>query len=133
MENIGLLVLRLFSGGLMMTHGFQKFQDYATYVEKFADPIGLGPELSLQLAIFAELVCAAFLLVGLFSRLSLIPLIITMMVAAFIAHAGDPLQKKELALMYLGCYLTLFMTGPGKISVQSMFKISAGRFEWLLK
>jgi putative oxidoreductase len=54
---------------------------------------------------------------GLFTRLSVIPLIITMLVAAFVAHAGDPFSSKEPALLYLIPYLALLFSGPGKFSL----------------
>lgn len=58
---------------------------------------------------------------GLFTRFALIPLIITMVVAGFVIHANDPLfdrgPSKELALMYLFPYIILFLTGPGRFSL----------------
>jgi putative oxidoreductase len=132
-QNLGLLVFRLLAGGVMLTHGYQKFANFAEYATQFPDPLGVGAKLSLSLVVFAELVCAAFVVVGLFTRLALIPLIVTMIVAFFIIHGADPFIKKELALMYLGLYGGLFLTGPGDFSVQGLFRISAGRFSWLLK
>jgi putative oxidoreductase len=134
MAHLGLLILRLVGGVTMLVyHGLPKYNGYSGLLDRFPDPLGLGVPLSLGLAIFAEVVCAALLALGLFSRVALIPLIITMIVAFFIVHAPDPFAKKELAFMYLGLYLGLFLTGPGKYSVQEMFQISAGRFTWFLK
>ncbi len=132
MNDLALLLLRLCSGGFMFTHGWSKITNYAIYATQFGDPIGLGPQMSLNLAIFAEAGCAALLVLGLFSRLALIPLMVTMSVAAFIAHGADPFSKKDLALMYLIMYSALFLMGPGKYSMQQMFRISVGRFSWLL-
>lgn len=117
----------------MFTHGYDKFMGYNTMVSVFPDPIGLGSALSLQMAIFAELVCAALLVLGVFTRISLVPLIITMIVAAFIVHGADPFKKKELALLYLGCYGTLFMTGPGEFVLQKYIPLPIPSFNWLLK
>lgn len=132
MNDLGLLLLRISAGGFMITHGWAKVTNYAAYSTQFADPIGLGQQMSLNLAIFAEVGCAMLLVIGLFSRLALIPLMVTMSVAAFVAHAADPFQKKELALLYLVMYVVLFLMGPGKYSAQQMFRISAGRLSWLL-
>jgi putative oxidoreductase len=49
--------------------------------------------------------------------LATIPLIITMSVAAFVAHGADPFGKKELALLYLVIYLFLLFAGSGKFSI----------------
>jgi putative oxidoreductase len=56
-----------------------------------------------------------------------------MSVAFFIVHGQDPFNKKELAFAYLLSYLAIFFVGPGKFSIQEIFKISSARFGWLLK
>ena len=49
-----------------------------------------------------ELVAPAFIVLGLFTRWMSIPAAITMAVAAFGAHAGDPIGDKEHALLFSG-------------------------------
>ena len=133
MNNIGLLIIRIAAGGLMFTHGYDKFTGYNTMAGVFPDPIGLGSELSLQLAIFSEMFCAILLILGVLTRASLVPLIITMIVAAFVVHGADPLKKKELALLYLGCYGGLFLTGPGEFTLQKYIPLPFAKLNWLLK
>lgn len=116
----GLLVLRIAFGLMMMVHGLQKLQKFSEYSGFFPDPFGLGSTASLSLAIFAELGCSILLLLGLFTPLALVALIITMLVAIFFAHANDPWEKKELAAAYLSAYLTLFLTGPGRYSLDHL-------------
>lgn len=113
----GLLVLRLAVGGMMLTHGLPKLQKLMTTPDKFADPFGVGPELSLALAVFAEVVCAGLLVAGAFTRLAAIPFFITMVTAAFVIHGADPFAKKELALLYGSGALTLLLAGAGRFSV----------------
>jgi putative oxidoreductase len=48
-----------------------------------------------------------------------IPAAITMAVAAFGAHAGDPIGDKEHALLFLVPYLVLALMGGGKYSLDS--------------
>lgn len=134
MSDLGLLILRLYLGlAMMLAHGMPKLLGFSEKVGQFADPLGLGSATSLSLAIFAEVICSGLLVLGLFSRLALIPLMITMATAFFVIHGADPFQKKELALMFLISYMALFLTGPGRYSVQEFFKIQAGRLNWLLK
>ena len=83
--DVALLILRLQLGILMLTHGFPKLMNYSERMDKFADPFGLGPAASLALVIFAEFFCSILLIVGFKVRLAVIPLIITMLVAANIA------------------------------------------------
>lgn len=119
--DIGLLVLRLSSGLLMMRYGWQKLVNFAEYSKGFLDFMGLGTEVSLGLATFAELICAFLVVVGLFTRWATIPLMITMLVAFFQAHANDPFDVKEHPLVFLFPYLTLFFAGAGRFSLDGIF------------
>ncbi len=121
-SDISLLLLRITFGGLMlMNHGISKKEKlFADGEIKFGDPIGIGVEASLTLAVFAELVCATLLILGLFTRLVTIPLIITMLVAVFIIHIGDGLEGMESALLYLIPYIIIFINGGGKYSLDNL-------------
>jgi len=119
--DIGLLLLRIGAGGFMLVlHGWGKFMNYfdtSFNAVQWADPIGIGPAWSHHLATGAELVCALFLILGVLTRLSAIPLAVTMGVAAFVVHADDPFKMKELALVYFIMYLTLIFTGGGRFAL----------------
>ncbi|WP_321347711.1 DoxX family protein [uncultured Draconibacterium sp.] len=115
--DLSLLLLRLATGGFMLTHGIPKLQRLLAGEMQFGDPLGLGPEVSLVLAVFAEVFCSILIVLGLGTRLAVIPSIVTMAVAAFIAHGADPFGRKELALLYLVGYIVLLLSGSGKISV----------------
>lgn len=104
---------------MAVNHGLGKAQKVLDGNFAFADPLGLGTEVSLVLASGAELVCAALIAVGLFTRLSALPLVFTMAVAAFVVHGPDPFAKKEMALLYLAAYAALFLLGPGRLSLQA--------------
>ncbi len=118
-NDLGLLFLRIVSGAVMLTHGYPKFQKVLEGNLKFGDPIGLGEVPSLYLATFAEFLCAILVIIGLYTRLSLIPLIINMSVAFFIAHAADDFGTKEKSLLFLGMFIVLFLTGPGRFSIDN--------------
>lgn len=122
--NLALLLLRLGVGGLMLTHGIPKLGKlFGPGPVEFGDPIGVGPGVSLALTVFAEVLCSGLLMVGLFTRLATVPLLITMLVAVFVVHQTDGLAKQELPLLYALTYLTLLLTGPGKLSLDaSLFK-----------
>jgi putative oxidoreductase len=115
--DLGLLILRFFSFAFMLTHGWPKFQKLVAGNFQFGDPIGVGVEASLILAVFAEFFCAILIMIGLFTRTALVFSAITMAVAAFLAHSGDPFGKKELALIYLVISIALIFTGPGKYAL----------------
>ena len=115
--NTGLLFMRLFVGIFMLTHGFDKLMNYAQLSQSFPDIIGLGSKAALNLIIFAEFGCSILLILGLFTRLATVPLIIGMSVAAFAAQAGQSFAAKELAIVYFCIYIGLMILGPGKFSL----------------
>lgn len=115
--DLALLFLRLAFGLLMMVHGWSKLQGFSEMSGSFPDPIGVGSAVSLSLAIFAEFFCSILLILGFLTPLATIPLIITMLVAAFIAHADDPWSTKEKAVLFLAAYITLLVSGPGRYSL----------------
>jgi len=68
------------------------------------------------LAVSGEVLFPAMIIFGLLTRLSAIPVIITMAVAAFVVHGNDPFQRKEMALLYLVVFTTILVFGAGKYS-----------------
>lgn len=121
--DLALLLLRAAGGGFMAyAHGWPKAQKLLSGDLGFADPIGIGEEASLLLAVFAELVCGILLVLGLFTRAALVPLIITMAVAVFIVHADDPFSKQEFGLLFLVPYVSLLLMGPGNWSMDRLLK-----------
>ncbi len=113
--------VRLIAGLMMLfVHGLDKLQKFNTLEANFYSFMGLGHRTSLVLAIFAELFCSLFVVLGLFTRFSVIPLIITMLVAIFGFNAGKPWAVNEAGLLYLTSYEVLLFCGPGKISIDAM-------------
>lgn len=72
-----LLAARIIFGGLLMSHGIAKWQNFDALSASFPDPLGVGGGVSLALAIFGEVICSAGFIAGLFYRLALIPMIFT--------------------------------------------------------
>ena len=120
--DLAALALRLAGGGLMLTHGIPKLIKIFNGDWSFANPLGLGEEFSLVLTVFAEFLCALLILLGLRSKWAAVPLIITMMIAAFVVHGADPFGKKETALLYLLIYLAIFWIGSGKYSLDHVLR-----------
>jgi len=119
--NLVLFLLRVGAGIFMLSHGWGKLlkligDDPIT----FADPLGVGDATSLFLTVFAEVFCSILLILGLTTRLAAFPSFITMMVAAFVVHAGDGFGKMELALLYGVVYLAITIAGPGKFSIDHL-------------
>jgi putative oxidoreductase len=115
--NIWLLILRVAIGSFMLTHGWGKMQNLISGDIKFTDPVGIGEKLSLFLTVFAEVVCSLMIIIGLATRIAVLPLMITMLVAAFIHHSTDPFGNKEVPLLYFLIYVNLLVCGSGKFSL----------------
>jgi putative oxidoreductase len=116
-KDFGLLILRVGVSALMLTHGYGKFIKLFTDPTDFGDPIGLGPTISLILTVIGEFVAPILILIGYRTKLAAIPALITMLVAAFVVHASDPIGTKEKALFYAISFLAIAFTGPGKYSM----------------
>ena len=120
-SDLTLLLMRIGVGALMLSHGAGKFMKlFGDEPVKFSDPLGVGATASLALAVFAEVFCSVFLIFGFATRLSVVPLIITMLVAVLLIHTHDPFPKKELPLLYIIIYLSISIFGAGKFSVDNL-------------
>ena len=120
---MALLIARTGIAAFMLTHGIPKFfMLLSGGPVQFPPVLGLSAEISLALAVFAEVFCSFLLLLGFASRLAVIPLIITMLVALVFIHAGDPFAKQESAFMYLLVYLVLLFAGSGKFSIDYLLQ-----------
>src|SRR5215212_3332438 len=91
-----MLLLRLISGVLILNTGYYKLIHFSEIQPKFINWMHLGNTTSLSLVIFAEFFCAIFLILGLFTRLATIPLIITMCVIIFQVGKGDIFHDGQL-------------------------------------
>ncbi len=115
--DLGLLLLRVGFSALMLTHGIPKLLQLISGNFSFGDPIGIGSTASLILTVIAEAICPILIIIGLKTRLSAIPVVITMAVAAFIVHGNDPLATKEMALLYLIGFLGIALMGGGRFGL----------------
>lgn len=117
-----LFLARLAIGAAFMSHGWQKLMQFDDLAQSFPDPLGIGSQASLILALFAELACPVGFIFGFLYRLALIPMITTMAVAFFAIHGADPFAVRELAFLYLVVFILLWITGPGRYSIDSLIK-----------
>ena len=118
--NTAMLILRLGLGILMMHHGYDKLVHFSEYKGEFINFLGIGKTLSLALTVFAEFFCSLFLVIGLFTRLAVIPLIVTMSVVVFKIFDVEVFSKGETPSLFLLGFIVLLFVGPGRISVDSM-------------
>ncbi|MEO8854189.1 MAG: DoxX family protein [Ginsengibacter sp.] len=118
--NFGMFILRIVLGLLVASHGYAKLIKFGSLRYKFMNFMHLGSTASLSLVIFAEFFCSIFLILGLFTRLASVFVIITMVVVVFVASHGNIFDEGERGAIYLASAIMVLLCGPGKISIDGM-------------
>lgn len=115
----GLLWLRLLMGTGIALHGAQKI--FGGKMDFFAEGVAAmgfpAPLFFAWAAALSEFLGGIFAALGLKTRVAAFFVFTTMSVAAFVHHASDPLQVRELALAYWTMAGTLIFTGGGTFSL----------------
>lgn len=129
--DFGILIIRIIIGILMAFYGYEKlvhFQEMAAsdFWANNVSFLGQKGAFPLALTVFAEFFCSLLLITGLFTRLSLLPLLFCMayiflVIFPFsIISSGDNGLEINTTFFYFIIYLGLFFTGPGKYSLDYM-------------
>ncbi|HEY8689431.1 MAG TPA: DoxX family protein [Chitinophagaceae bacterium] len=119
-HNTALLVLRLGLGMLLAHHGYLKLSDFHQTESFMPDIMGLPKSMVAGLVIFAELFCGILIILGMFTRLACIPIIIMFLVIIFKVGHADFFGKEELPTAYIIPFIALLFSGAGKISIDNM-------------
>ena len=125
--DLGLLTARLRLGVVVVYHGSQKlFGWFGGYglegTSQWMASIGIPmPYLSTTMAALSEFGGGLALITGLMFRPVMLPLFFTMLVAAFVGHAGKGFSAQaggnEYALTLAVLVLAMFFTGPGRFAI----------------
>ena len=126
-DDVGKLTLRLALGVLVLFHGIHKilYPAALTFIGgKLAD-FGL-PHGMAYLVYVGEVVAPVMLILGVYSRIGGLLVVINMIFALVLAHATQLLALSpksggwavELEGMYLLCGLTVLMLGSGKVAIR---------------
>ena len=102
-------------------HGLDKLQHFADTAAHFPAPFGLSGEVAVGLSIFGELVCGLAFVFGFLTRLTLLPMIFTMIVAFTTVHGGS-VSGGELAFLYLVIFVLSWFAGAGRFSVDGIIR-----------
>lgn len=111
-----ILALRVFFGVLFFSHGLDKMINFNELSYTYPSVLGFGSYMTLMVSIFAEFACSLFLISGLIVRITVLPMIAAMAVAFFDIHDGM-MPEGELSLIYLILFCILYVTGPGRYSL----------------
>ena len=132
-EGLAALALRLYLAPVLMQAGYNKLSHFDDTAAWFGNPDwGLGlpmTEVMTALAAGTELIGGALLLVGLATRLVALPMMITMLVAAFAVH----LPNGWLAIADASSWLANenVMASAEKLAAAKSILQQHGNYEWL--
>ncbi|MGV8920157.1 MAG: DoxX family protein [Pseudomonas sp.] len=119
-RNLALLFLRLSgSAFLLHVHGLPKLMNYAVELQRIEDPFHLGANLTLMLAIFAEVVCPLAIIAGVLARLACLPILSVLIIALVFVHPEWTLEQGQFGWLLLIIFTTVLIGGPGRFSVAS--------------
>lgn len=115
------LGLRVFIGFMMLTHGIAKIEQFDTLKSTFPATMGMSSKLSLILIILVEVGCSSLVLLGFMTRLAVLPLMFSMIIAAFFTFSPISLSTAELPMLYLGIYTFILLAGPAATMIAYRF------------
>jgi putative oxidoreductase len=129
--DLGPLFLRVGVGLIFLLHGWQKFFDigvgnYAAFIDSLGVPLA---DVVAPVQAFVELVGGALLILGLFTRFTVLPLIVISLGAiwlvrtdiGFLTPGTDPPGAgAELDTAILAGELCLLFVGPGRFALDAM-------------
>ncbi len=121
--NFGILILRVFTGTLLMHHGYEKLANIDNFADAFVRPLHLPfPVLLSYLAAFSEVIGSWLLITGFLTRIGALAIVGTISVAIYhaIITAGFNIYLLELLGLYFASGLAVLAMGPGLFSVDEL-------------
>ena len=123
LADLGLLVLRVFTGVLLMHHGYEKLANIGNFADAFVRPLHLPFPITLSyIAAFSEIGGSWLLITGLMTRFGALAILGTMTVAIYhaIVTSGFNIYLLELLGLYFASVAAILAVGPGRFSVDEL-------------
>lgn len=130
--NLSRLFLRLFTGVMFMQFGIRQWIYFDDIAGDMVGVMGMPGYVSLGLMIAIEIVCSTLIILGLFSRLAVLPPLVTMMVAekyiltSIVSVPPAMLfstQPGYVPILFIGIFVYMLLAGPGKVSLDYLIAI----------
>lgn len=127
--NMGRLFLRLFIGLMLSQFGVRQLQGW----ELQTDFTGMLPFLAYGLhgwlVIVVEIICSFCIMIGLFTRVMIIPPFVLMIASChhiaveYGAFSPESVQLMTVPFLFMSVYMFFFLVGPGKISIDYFYSL----------
>tara|TARA_Y100001968_G_scaffold102384_1_gene92332 strand:- start:21 stop:575 length:555 start_codon:yes stop_codon:yes gene_type:complete len=124
-KDLAFLVLRVFTGALLIHHGFEKLNDINNFADAFVRPLHLPFPITLSyIAAASEIGGSWLLILGLATRFGAVAILGTMSVAIYhaIATSGFNIYLLELLALYFADAFSIILLGPGRYSADYLIK-----------
>ncbi|MEY8759025.1 DoxX family protein [Chryseobacterium tongliaoense] len=117
-NDIAVLIFRILLGiELFSVHGLKKFRLENGQKEIIPNPLGLPSKMNALVASFADLVVPFLIILGLGTRLAVLPTIGVTAIGYFVVHRKDSPEVRDVPFMYTLSLLLLLALGAGKYSL----------------
>lgn len=123
LADLGLLLLRVFTGSLLIHHGYEKLANIENFADAFVRPLHLPfPILLSYVAAFSEVIGSWLLITGLLTRMGALAVAGTISVAIYhaIVTAGFNIYLLELLGLYFAAAVAVLACGPGVFSIDEL-------------
>lgn len=130
-SNLSRLFLRLFTGLMFLQMGIRQMLHLEEFAQSAMGAMGVANESTIVAIVVVEIVCAVFIILGLFTRVALIPSIGVMLYAETIMASATSVSsagqmfifEPGYPIMFLGIFAYMLLAGPGKISLDYLIGI----------
>ncbi|MGC6482206.1 MAG: DoxX family protein [Synechococcus sp.] len=123
LTDLGLLILRVFTGVLLIHHGYEKLANIENFAAAFVRPLHLPFPITLSyFAAFSEIIGSWLLITGLLTRLGAMAIAGTISVAIYhaIVVNGFNIYLLELLGLYFAAAVMVLAAGPGRFSLDEL-------------
>jgi len=118
-KDFAILFIRVFTGALLIHHGFEKLNDINNFADAFVRPLHLPFPITLSyVAAASEIFGSWSLIIGLGTRFGAFAILGTMSVAIYhaLVTSGFNIYLLELLALYFSSATSVILLGPGKFS-----------------
>jgi putative oxidoreductase len=121
LNNIAFLIFRiLFAFELFRVHGMKKFRTENGSREHIPNPLHLPEKLNGWVAVFSDTVVPFLIILGVATRIAVIPAIGVTSIGYFVVHRNDKPEVRDVPYIYTISLLLLLFLGAGRYSADTL-------------